>query len=277
MARYATPLARYAVPFRPAMGRTATERSTGLLPALRTLSQTIDLSRGTPRIVILSPFDVSPESLTDVKTAREAGFASGSAAGLDFRRAEIVGIGFSGAAGQHLQAYAEAFFLRSKGMVVGWRSDGLPQLPSPPNAVRVFGGVADYGDISAPVQIRIATDFRGNLVNSWIEVTAGRSLASPISGKAICRSKDACEVKGDGRLLGQAWNPEPQGTSRLRRAVCLVGNAVFRTQLPGPRRQSEDFRPSAGVRNQSADRRRWHETGRNARTFDVRRTDEQQF
>jgi hypothetical protein len=152
----------------------------GLLPALRTLSQTIDLSRGIPRLIVLSPFEVDPDSLRDAKTARESGFAAGASAGLDFRRAEVVGIGFSGTSGQHLQAYAEAFFLRSKGLVVGWRSDGLPQLPSSPNTVRVFGGVADYGDISAPVQIRIASDPLGNLINSGIEVTSGRSLASPI-------------------------------------------------------------------------------------------------
>jgi hypothetical protein len=105
---------------------------TGLLPPLRALSQSIDLSRGIPRIVILSPFAVEPATIKDTRTAREAGFAIGADAGLDLRRAEIVALGFSGNPGQHLQSHVEAFFLRSKGQLIGWRSDGLPQLPGAP-------------------------------------------------------------------------------------------------------------------------------------------------
>jgi hypothetical protein len=248
---------------------------TGLLPPLRALSQSIDLSRGVPRIVILSPFTVEPATIKDTRTAREAGFAVGADAGLDLRRAEIVALGFSGNPGQHLQSHVEAFFLRSKGQLVGWRSDGLPQLPDAPVAVRIFGGTADYGDISAPIQIRIATDAQGNLVNSWVEVTAGRSLASPISGKAICRSKDACEVKGDGRLLGQAWNPEPKERPIFDERFAWSGMRYFEMSFNGTSGRVKISDPLVAGINLPA-------PGGGTRrieawVFDVRRTDEQQF
>ena len=211
----------------------ATNDLKGLVPALRLLSQAIDLSLGAPRIVLISPLTMNPGAFADMKAARIAGFADGADAGVDFHRAEIAIIGATGSSDPKAKAYTESFFLRSKALVIGWRTDGLPPLTGIPTKIYFFGGSVDYGDISAPVQIRIAADSSGNLVNSWIEVTAGRSLASPITGKAICRTRDACEIKGDGRLLGQAWNPDPKERPAFDPQFAWTGMRFFEMKIEG--------------------------------------------
>jgi hypothetical protein len=61
------------------------------------------------------------------------------------------------------------------------------------------------------MQIRLATDATGALVNSWVEVSVDRPIATPMAGKAFCKSAslEACEIKGDGREFSQAWAIEP--------------------------------------------------------------------
>jgi hypothetical protein len=48
-------------------------------------------------------------------------------------------------------------------------------------------------------------------VNSWVEVTVERPVATPLTGKAICKSKglEDCEIKGDGKDFAQLWVPDP--------------------------------------------------------------------
>lgn len=183
-----------------------------LLRAIATTPRLVDLAHGVPRIVVISPLDiVAQPRWASVKEARQAGFDLAAKAGVDFQRAEIHVVALSAAPHRYLRDFAEAFFLRSRGYLAGWRTGGLPQLPPPPVEVRVFGGTVAMGEVQGPVQIRVAYDAQGTLINSWIEVTTGRSLATPISGKSICRAKDVCVVQGDGKLMGQAWNPEVGG------------------------------------------------------------------
>lgn len=185
------------------------KRPGALLRSLATSPHLVDLSLGIPRILLVSPLNLADnQKWGDERAAREAGFELGANSGIDLQRAELHIIATRSVANQHLRGFVEAFFLRSRGFIAGWRTDGIPQLLPPPVDVKVFGGAVEMGEITPPVQIRIAFDSQGTLVNSWIEITKGRSLATPISGKAICRSKDACEIKGDGSLLGQAWNPD---------------------------------------------------------------------
>jgi hypothetical protein len=241
-----------------------------ILRAMSSSPRLIDLSAGIPRVVIISPFMlVNNADWPNQKAAREAGFDLGARANVDFQRAEIHVVGFPTTGNPHLRAFAEAFLLRSRGLLVGWRSDGVPQLLASPADIRVFGGTVQIGDVSAPVQIRLSVDAQGNLVNSWIEVTTGRSLATPISGKAICKSPDACEVKGDGRLMGQAWNPDPGERPIFNQQFAWSGLRYFEMSFSGNAGSVRIWDPSAKI--QMGDRQL------DDFKFPVQRTEQQQF
>ncbi len=205
-----------------------------LLRAMATASRLVDLSFGVPRVVVISPLDLGQaENWNSVREAKAAGFELGAKAALDLERAEVHIVVLNSVSNQYLRSFAEAFFLRSRGLLSGWRTEGLPQLPAVPAIVKVFGGVVQIGDVPAPVQLRIAFDAQGTLVNSWIEVTTGRSIATPISGKALCQSPDNCEIKGDGTLMGQAWNPDPKEEPVFDPNFAWSGLRYFEMSLKG--------------------------------------------
>jgi hypothetical protein len=47
--------------------------------------------------------------------------------------------------------------------------------------------------------------FSKDLVNSWVEITVKRAVATPLTGKAICNGSDVCDVTGDGKEFSQSW------------------------------------------------------------------------
>lgn len=231
-----------------------------MVQALSNASRLVDLNDGLPRIVFISPFLITGETKwRSTAEAMNAGFDLGTQAQLDLRRAEVYAVVLRSPSNDYLRSFISAFLLKSRGLLADWRTDGAPQFLPPPRVAKVFGGAVQIGDVQAPVQIRIAFDEQGTLVNSWIEVTTGRSLATPISGKAICKSADSCEVKGDGNLMGQAWNPDPRdepsfdpqfGWSGLRYFELDYSGQSGRVRIWDPKvgkiqmgdRQLEDFR-----------------------------------
>jgi len=241
-----------------------------LLRALASAPRLMDLSFGIPRIVLMTPFALAAKAdWQSQKEAREAGFDLATQSGLDFQRAEVHVAGIQTNANPHLRAFADAFLLRSKGFLASWRSEGVPQLLPAPVDVKVFGGNVQIDAVSAPVQVRAAYDAQGTLVNSWIEVTAGRSLATPISGKAICKSKGVCEVKGDGRLMGQAWNPDPGERPVFNSQFAWSGLRYFEMMINDASATVRIWDPSASIR--MGDRQL------DEFKFPVQRTETQQF
>jgi hypothetical protein len=241
-----------------------------LLRALSSAPRLVDMSFGIPRIVLITPFSLTAKAdWRSQKEAREAGFELGAQAGLDLQRAEVHVVGTHPNANPFLRTFADAFLLRSKGFLASWRSEGLPQLQPTPVDVKVFGGNVQIDAVSAPVQVRVAVDAQGTLVNSWIEVTAGRSLATPISGKAICKTKDACEVKGDGRLMGQAWNTDPGERPVFNAQYAWSGLRYFEMTINDTSGTVRIWDPSASIR--MGDRQL------DEFKFSVQRTDSQQF
>ena len=178
------------------------------LRALQSAPRLVDLANGMPRVLIVSSFDVGVAIPASPRAARELGFEVGAKSGIDLKRAEVYVTAAGAPIEAQTQAFAHGFLLRSRGHLAGWRARGLPPLLNAPVSVSIYGGTVKWADVNAPVLIRIAADAQGELVNSWIEVTTGASKAAPISGKALCRSETSCEIRGDGRLLGQSWNPD---------------------------------------------------------------------
>ena len=107
--------------------------------------------------------------------------------------------------------YVAALLLGSKGFLVDASGETLPALRDAPQMIAVYGGFIPYGLVNAPMQIRLAVDSAGSLVNSWVEVSVDRATATPMTGKAICKGAnlDNCTIQGDGKDFSQAWAVEP--------------------------------------------------------------------
>jgi hypothetical protein len=195
-----------------------------LIDALTNARRIGSLSDGIPRILLLSTFgNVDVSSMTSEASARAAGIKDGAKRDIDLQRAEVYVSGVAPTAVSGLmKPYLDAFLLASRGLLMGVSTRGeLPPLGPAPVRVMVFGGSVDMLDIKPPVQVRIAYDRAGNLLNTWVETTTDNFLATPISGKAICE-QTACKITGDGHLMGQAWNPDPRA----------LGASLFQSQYP---------------------------------------------
>jgi hypothetical protein len=181
------------------------------LKLLPEVGRTFDVANGIPRIVMLTPLKLKSVSASDRKSARQAGFRDASNMRADLKRAEAYIVRGKTEGPPSTTDYVSALLLGSKGHLVAFSGETLPNLQEPPVKMAVFGGAIDYGQVKAPMQVRVAVDRTGALVNSWVEVTVERPVATPLTGKAICKSKglEDCEIKGDGKEFSQLWVPDP--------------------------------------------------------------------
>jgi len=181
------------------------------LRAFSLLAGTIDLGEGIPRVFVLSGMDSDAlREFKDAKAAREAGFNLAEKIGGDLQRSEVYINGVTNNSGRHAREFISAFFLGMKGHVAGISGETLPAVAEQPQMVQVFGGSIDYGaGVKVPMQLRFAADRSGSLVNSWLEVTVKQQVATPLSGKVVCKDAENCEVTGDGKEFAQAWVVDP--------------------------------------------------------------------
>lgn len=181
------------------------------LSLLPDLGRSFDLGSGIPRIVIFSPLVLVNGNFDNKAAAREAGFKQASRYAADLKRAEVYVVRGKHEASGLARDYVSALLLSSKGFLVGVSGETLPALQEPPQMVAVYGGFASYGLVNAPMQIRLAVDSSGSLVNSWVEVSVDKATATPMTGKAICKGAnlDNCTIQGDGKDFSQAWAVDP--------------------------------------------------------------------
>lgn len=190
----------------------ATDTSTpSFLGAFSLLAGTIDLAEGIPRLFVFSSMkSEGVRGLKNVKAAREAGFDLAEKTGGDLERAEVYVNGVSNDAGRYARDFIQAYFLGIKGHLSGVSGETLPAVSEQPQTVQVFGGTVDYGaGVKAPMQIRLAADRSGSLVNSWVEVTVKQAVATPLTGKVVCKNTENCQVTGDGKEFAQDWVIDP--------------------------------------------------------------------
>jgi hypothetical protein len=181
------------------------------LSLLPEVGRSFDIGSGIPRVVIFSPLNLAGGSFASTKAAREAGFQQAARLAADLKRAEVYVVRGKSEANALARDYVTSLLLGSKGFLVDSSGETLPALHEPPQNVAVYGGFISYGLVKAPMQIRMAIDSTGALVNSWVEISVDRPIATPMSGKAICKGAtlDNCEIKGDGKDFTQAWAIEP--------------------------------------------------------------------
>jgi hypothetical protein len=214
---------------------------TSFLQTLALLSGTFDLNEGLPRLVIISPMRLPfLKTIDDAKSARALGFEMAEKLGADLQRAEVYLTGLESEASRFVREFGNAFFLGIKGRFVAGTGETLPAFLDPPEKLRVYSGFIDYAGVQVPMQIRYAIDRSGSLVNSWSEVAVKKAVATPLSGKAVCKADDPdnCEVKGDGKEFAQVWSPEITNEPKFSEALPFSGVRYFefsttRTGLTG--------------------------------------------
>lgn len=181
-----------------------------LLPEI---GRSFDLSNGIPRIILFSPLRIQGLEFSGKPAAREAGFQRAARDAADLKRAEVYIVRGANDSSPLVRDYITTLLLGAKGFLIDWSGETLPALQEPPTAIEIYGGTISYGQIKAPMQIRLAFDSSGALVNSWVEVTVDKAVATPLTGKAICpkATSEGCAVTGDGKDFAQAWviNPDP--------------------------------------------------------------------
>jgi hypothetical protein len=210
-----------------------------LVRALQNAGRLADPEQGLARFVLVTPFNLPDRASPDAAAARQRGFSLAERSGVDLGRAEVYVAGANLGEGAALD-FARAFVLGSKGFLAGARSDGLPRLLPEPTRNRVYSGFIDWVGKRVPMQVRLATSAQGELVNSWVEVTVSRPVATPLNGKALCRA-EACEVHGDGRFA-QVWLVNPGDASAGNASFPFAGarNVEMRTTAEGAKGRVQD-------------------------------------
>lgn len=193
-----------------------------LLRSLRATTGLVDLEAGPPRIVILSNlarYDVGEPDSAEV--ARRAGFAAAETMGLRLQRAEVQVITVQGGE-TYARDFASAFFLGSEGNLTGWGADGSGEQTEAPVRVTVYTGSGDYGVVSYPMQMRLAVDRNGVLVNSWFVVKGETDRAIPLTGALTCQG-DICSLTQDATGFAQVWSPDADSEPEFDPSLPFAG------------------------------------------------------
>lgn len=178
-----------------------------LFGSLAATGQMFRSTDAVPRIVLVSDHLPLPADAGDEKAARATAFTEAGALRVDLGNAEVFAIGHGGNDGQS-RTYLQAFLLRMNGHLVSWSADatGVTPLPAPTSLQR-YSGTATYpGGSDEIVQIRLATDASGKLVDSWL-VLAGQPFdrSIPLTGQGVCDAGSNCHYKSDNGGFAQAW------------------------------------------------------------------------
>jgi hypothetical protein len=200
------------------------------LDAFPAISRAFDVANGIPRLILITPLESRAVlRLQSVKDARESGFDIAAKTDADLQRSEVYITSISKQSGKYLREFMQTFLLGIKGRLVVATSESIPAFADAPQIVQVFGGSTDYGGVKAPIQLRLAIDRTGSLVNSWVEVSLHKPLATPLTGKAVCKteSMESCEVKGDGKEFSQSWVIEPGPAPKFDPTLPFSGLRYF--------------------------------------------------
>ena len=99
------------------------------------------------------------------------------------------------------------------------------------------------------MQLRFAIDRSGSLVNSWMEVSVLRSVATPMTGKANCKSSDQCEVTGDGNGFSQSWVADVRPTPTFNEKLPFSGLRYFEFNIAQSVLKGRVYDPNAVLRD----------------------------
>jgi hypothetical protein len=195
--------------------------NTNVLSSLRAADRLIESDGTVPRIVLLSNLaNLDPGLDPTPNGARDAAFRDARVAGVNLGFSELHVFTVQNASSEDARnsalarSYFEAFVLRSNAFLATWaqRPSSLPLAPVTvePAYVGTLEIPTSNGPHHYPVEVRIAADRTGHLVNSWMILLESESVAGlPMSGTWTCEDADpaACRGVSDGSRysFGQAW------------------------------------------------------------------------
>jgi hypothetical protein len=185
--------------------------SNPLVRSLQGMGRIVAPDGTAPRIFLYTDFGKALKArFASVAEARTAGFAAAERANLTLGRAEIHIVAPQSDNDPLIRAFAEAFFLGSEARLFSWGGANFNSMPQPPVRMTGYTGTIDYGGVKAPIQLRLAADVQGRLVNSWIVVKLDKETATPLTGSLVCQT-DTCELvqSQEKAELGQLWAIDP--------------------------------------------------------------------
>lgn len=176
-----------------------------LFGSLAALGEVFRATDTVPRIVLVTDTAARVDA-QDVSGARQQGFDNAAPTGVDLGNAEVMVVG-EGSGNEIARQYLETFLLRINGRLAGWSGDvsGLVPSPAPVSLMRYSGTAAYPGGDDPLIQLRLALDTSGKLVNSWLVLMGLETRAIPLTGQAVCKSDGGCEMRSDQGGFAQAW------------------------------------------------------------------------
>lgn len=208
----------------PAAPETTRLADTKLMQSLRASGRLINGEDGLPRIVMLSNLarvDLGGNSTRDA--VRRQGFIEGEQTALDLGRSEMHIFLADGQNSALARDYAQAFFLAQHANVMTWGGNSLTTLPAAPRTLERYVGEAAYPNGPEAVQMRIAADRNGNLVNSWLVLRGSPNRSTPLSGPQTCEAAGSCRLSSDDGGFAQAWSPSPGGEPEFENTMPFGG------------------------------------------------------
>lgn len=236
------------------------EPETGRLPqsqlvqSLLASGHLVNGDAGLPRVVLLARLgEIDIDGASTSESARRNGFADGQTVALDLARSELhvflVGDNETSLA----RDYARAFFLTRHANLMTWADDTPPPLPAPPVVVERYNGEALYPREPEAIQIRIAADRNGALVNSWIILRGEQNRSIPMTGRRFCNSGGRCSLRSDDGGFAQAWSPNAGGTPEFDRLLPFVGMREWEMTVQDQNFEGRVFDPTVRIGPDSAD------------------------
>lgn len=183
-----------------------------LVQSLRASGRLISGQDGMPRMVLLSNMartDFGDDASREA--ARHRGFAEGREAALDLGRAELHVFLADGQNAALARDYAQAFFLAQNANLLTWAGAALTTMPAAPTSIVRFTGEAAYPSGPESIQLRLAADRNGNLVNSWLVLRGSPNRSTPLTGPQTCDAPGVCHVSSDDGGFAQVWSESPGG------------------------------------------------------------------
>jgi len=99
----------------------------------------------------------------------------------------------------------------------------LNSLPPAPVKVETYSGDIAYPPDQTPMQMRLAADRNGTLVDSWVVIKTERSSSIPLTGSLTCDSDVVCRVITDQGGFAQAWARDPGPEFKAEAGLPLGG------------------------------------------------------
>lgn len=197
------------------------------------------------RVVIITN-KIEKSDFSSISEARAAGFSEARDEKADLGNSEVYVLG-SKPETQVAYHYLLTRLLSINGSLAGW-DYGVAGLSfsEAPSEIRRYSGSAIYPDGSDQfIQVRIAIDSGGKLVNSWMTLLGLQSRPIPLNGIASCSEK-TCDLRSDVSGFAQAWVSERGNDPIFDNTAPFGGMREWRIKLTDRTLSGEVFDSAVG-------------------------------